>query len=815
MPVHRSHRGVLSILGLLVLVSCSAPGPRASGGVLDLTGWNFAAQGPARLDGQWDFFYNRLPAFPANPNAPGRGSIPVPGYWNEADQGSFPTLGAATYQIRLLLPPEAGSWMIKVPEVACSWRLSVDGQVLAENGTASTAAGTYRAYVKPRYVVFGPGGGERLIQLYVVNGTDRVGGIRDSVLVGPADLMGRMDRLEQVDSAFFLGGLVVMTIFNLVIFFLQRQRKANLWLSAFSVFIALRTMVTGPTIILDLIPGLSFETMVQIAYLTIFGSVASFAFYLRTLFPRWWPARVFLPFLLYTALFAILLFVLPIRTYAEVFLGFYDVPLGLMLFVYLGVSWLAMRHNHEDGTLVFSGMVFLLLGALNDIVYQFVPLPEGYVLGRFLFVFLVFNTFVLSRQLAKDYLLTQRQSGELRKLDKLKDDFLARVTHELRTPLNGMIGILDAFRMGDFGALSDRQAYHLGLLEASSRRLTGMVNTILDFNSLKKHQLVSDPRPILLKQSVDFLLPSFYGQMKPGVALVNRLSDELPAVLGDEAKLEQVLHNLLRNALQHTDRGTVTVDAELKDHQVILLVRDTGRGISPDKMAELFSPFHQTEDIDTRPTGGLGLGLAISRPLIEQMGGHLEIHSQEGVGTTVLVGLPVCPPSKLQYFQTQRLDRAFRGEPAAAPIPEAPADAPPVDSGATILIVDDEPVNLLVLKSFLTRYNYRVLEASSGPEALEKLSQNVVDLMILDIMMPGMSGYEVCTRVRERFTPARLPVLLLTAKNQVDDLLKGYKVGASDFLTKPFQREELKARMDLHLQVSRAARSGKIVAEKG
>jgi two-component system sensor histidine kinase ChiS len=806
----------MPLLALFFLASCAVQGPQAADGVLDLTGWNFAAQGPAKIDGDWEFFWNRSPLFPPRADQPGRSTISVPGYWTETAQGTFPALGAATYQIRLRLPPIPGSWMIKVPEVACSWRLLVDGEVLAENGTASTTPGAYRAFVKPRFVAFGPGASERLIQLYVVNGTDRVGGIRDSVLVGPAEAMGRLDRLEQVDSAFFLGGLVVMTIFNLVIFFLQRQRKANLWLSAFSICVALRTMVTGPTVALDFFPGMSFETLVQVAYLTIFGSVASFAFYLKNLFPEWWPSRVILPFLLYTALFALLLFLLPIRAYAEVVLRFYDVPLGLMLFVYLGVSAFAVRKHHEDGALVFWGMVLLLAGALNDILYQFMPIPTGYLLGRVLFLFLVFNTFVLSRQLAKDYVLTQRQSGELRKLDKLKDDFLARVTHELRTPLNGMVGILDAFRMGDFGTLSDRQAYHLGLLEASSRRLTGMVNTILDFNSLKKHQLVSDPRPIVLKQTVDFLLPSFYGQMKPGVALLNRLSDELPAVLGDEAKLEQVLHNLLRNALQHTDRGNVTVDAEVKDHQVILQVRDTGRGISPEKMAELFSPFHQAADIDTRPPGGLGLGLALSRPLMEQMGGRLEIHSQEGQGTTVLVALPVCPPSKLQYFQAQRLDRAFRGAPTSPSDLAPPSPVEPVpETGTTVLIVDDEPVNLLVLRSFLARYNYQILEATNGPEALELVAQNMVDLVILDIMMPGMSGYEVCSRIRERFTPARLPILLLTAKNQVEDLLKGYKLGASDFLTKPFQREELKARMDLHLQVSRAARSGRVVTDKG
>lgn len=812
MPVARVLRA-FPLLFLVLVGSCSHPTPPAQGGTLDLSRWDFEGRGPAPLDGQWDFYWGQkvesLSALHCRP-----GTEWVPGYWNTRGGALFSGQGATTYHIHVVLPPQ-GAWSLFVPEISCSWTLVANGVLVGSRGSASLNPLEYRPLVRSQVVRLPPGS-EFDLFLYVVNLTDRMGGIRDSFRLGPEAFMERQMHQTQFGSAFVIGGILVMALFNLVIFFLQRQRKSNLWLAVFSTFVAIRTLCTGPRIVYDLWPGMSFEVLAPIEFLCIFGATAAFIYYFKHLFPGWWPARIFVPFLLYTALFAILLFLLPIDTYAQAFTAFYELPLALVIAVFVAISGWAVRRKQEDGLLVFAGVVFLFVAAMNDIVYQFVPLAQGYLLGPFLFLFLVVNSFILSRQLAKDYTLSRAQAVELQKLDKMKDDFLARVSHELRTPLHGMIGILDAFRMGDFGPLSTRQMYHLGLLSSSSKRLLTMVNSILDFSNLKKEPLTAEAKPILLKQAVDFLLPSFYPGLKPGIALVNRLSDQLPAALGDELRLEQALQRIVQNAVQHTTHGTIAVEAEVKEQQIVLSIRDTGSGIPSEKMAQLFTPFHQVNDVDTRATGGLGLGLAISRQLVQQMGGQLTIESQEGVGTTVTVSLPVCPPGRLNYFQAPRLDRTFQtGEDSPSePLPNGDGGDLPPSKGPRVLIVDDEPVNLLILRTFLNRIGYQVLEAVDGAQALEIVEHHTIDLMILDIMMPGMSGYEVCRRIRERFAPARLPILLLTAKNEVEDLLRGYRSGASDFLTKPFQREELRARMELHLKVSQAARSGQVLPNK-
>jgi len=782
---------------------------------------SFKKGGLVQLDGQWGFTWNKDQT--ADLNAKGESTMTLPSYWTISQAGRYwPTIGSATYHLDLQLPDDKSPWALYLPDISTSWALAANGQILATSGTPSMDPRVFRAFVRPKVVLL-PRGNENLhLAIFVVNLNDRVAGIRDSILLGRANEVEQYYQINVVSSSFFVGGLIVMVLFNLTIYMLQRRRGANLWLAIFAFFVAVRTFLTGPRIVFDLFPLWPLEMTSKIEFVAMFGAVISFIFYMRYIFPDWWPRRLFQIYVGYNLLFIALAFFLPLHNFANTVVTFYDLPLALFAFTILGISTWALIKKHEDGLLFFVGFLLLVGGTLNDLAYQFFPLSDGYVLGQLLFVFMFFHTFLLSRQLSKDYDLTQKQSAGLRKLDKLKDGFLARVTHELRTPIHGMAGILDAFRLGDYGALTERQTYHIGLLDSSAKRLLSLVNSILDFNQLRQHGARWERRPVNLKHLIDFLMPSFFPHVQPGVGLFNHITEHIPSALGDEIKLEQVFQHLVLNAIQHTEQGSVTIEAEVVGQEILILIRDTGSGISKQTLEQLFTPFYQASEIDTRNSGGLGLGLSTSRQILVQMGGRLEVASEEGKGTTARISLPICPPSRKEYFERDRIERTLvLGQEGFVPsgTMEAPQGTPsasePINqSGLTVLIVDDEPVNLLVLKTFLTRTGYQVLEAANGKEALELSQQHSLDLVILDVMMPQMSGYEVCERLRQSFTTSRLPVILLTAKNQIEDLIHGYQSGANDFLTKPFQREELKARMELHLQVSLAARNTFLKTER-
>ena len=400
----------------------------------------------------------------------------------------------------------------------------------------------------------------------------------------------------------------------------------------------------------------------------------------------------------------------------------------------------------------------------------------------------------------------------LQQVDRLKDEFLANTSHELRTPLNGIIGLAESLMDGVGGNLSSQAQYSLRLIVASGQRLSTLVNDILDFSKLRNQSITLYKKALDLRVLVDVVITlsrPLAGDNK--LTLNNYVPETLPAIHADEDRLLQILHNLIGNAVKFTHEGSVNIFAEVKGDQILVRIKDTGIGIPSDQLAAIFNAFHQVDGRTERVYGGTGLGLSISKQLVELHGGSISVESTLGEGSTFSISLPMShdlPVAPLA--EIGRLEIADVVEVTSAMSAERIVDAKGETLSASqghILVVDDESVNRVVLINHLALRNYRVTEASSGEEAIALIEQHGdVDLVLLDIMMPKMSGYETCRRLRERYRSYELPIIFLTARNQTQDLVMGLEVGANDYLTKPVSKEELLARVDTHLKLYSATR---------
>ena len=395
------------------------------------------------------------------------------------------------------------------------------------------------------------------------------------------------------------------------------------------------------------------------------------------------------------------------------------------------------------------------------------------------------------------------KNTQLQRLDQIKDEFLANTSHELRTPLNGIIGIAESLLDGVAGELNDRQKANLAMVVSSGMRLANLVNDILDFAKLKNRDIE------LQRQSVDFrqITEIVLRVCRPLVAsksleLNNAIPEELVAVEGDENRLQQIMYNLVGNAIKFTESGAVTVSAIALDGMVEVTVADTGIGISPDKFGDIFKSFEQVDASVSREYGGTGLGLGITKQLVELHGGTIRVESELSQGSRFIFTLPMSsqPPNQTLDL-SQALAKMRENE---SPSPELLAPLVQSKGQLTILVVDDEPINLQVVANHLSLQNYGIVQASSGIEALEKIHNGLrPDLILLDIMMPKMSGYQVCQKIREQFPASEMPVVMLTAKNQVSNLVAGLDAGANDYLTKPVLKNELLARIKTHINLSK------------
>lgn len=385
-------------------------------------------------------------------------------------------------------------------------------------------------------------------------------------------------------------------------------------------------------------------------------------------------------------------------------------------------------------------------------------------------------------------------SNKLRQVDKLKDEFLANTSHELRTPLNGIIGISESLYEEIKDIDEEEAKNNLSMVIASGKRLASMVNSILDYSKLKTENLEIRKKPVDLKSIAILVLEMSRPLVsKNDLSLIDNIPTNLPMLEADENRLQQILYNLIGNAIKFTSKGTISISAIPKGEFVEIEVRDEGIGIPEDKLYRIFDSYEQVDADENRDYIGTGLGLTITKRLVELHNGSIRVESKLGKGSSFKFTIP-----KSMQASTLRIETPF----VHMEEPILPTSIKSSEKAQfNILIVDDEKINRQVLANHLKHEPYNLEMASNGNEALKALEQRQFDLVLLDVMMPVMSGFDVCLKIRDRFLISELPVIFITAKDQIIDLVEGLRYGGNDYITKPFSKQEFLARVKTHLNL--------------
>ncbi|MEM6763509.1 MAG: ATP-binding protein [Bacteroidota bacterium] len=481
----------------------------------------------------------------------------------------------------------------------------------------------------------------------------------------------------------------------------------------------------------------------------------------------------------------------------------------LIIFIGLPTAFAAGANFFDIPSLTYEQMV---LAAEVGVVLQIIVFALG--LGQKFNILQRANKKAMEETLKarEEQLKAQEEANEqLRKADRVKDEFLANTSHELRTPLNGILGLTEAIHDGVTGPVYPETRKNLEMVIGSARRLSSLVNDLLDFSKLKNYEIQLQRKPVDIRSLTHIVLQvsrSMVGEKDLVVSM--DIAPELPAVSADEDRLQQILYNLVGNAIKFTEEGIVTVKAKQEGDKVVVSVVDTGIGISPEKQEGIFRSFEQGDGSTERKYGGTGLGLSITRQLVELHGGKISVESEVGKGSTFSFYLPVTeespqPTTSAKVSSVSINERQEVDIPIAHPLPHEETTTLISENQTTtyqILVVDDESVNRMVLKNHLVHQPYEVTMAKDGVEAMAFIEAGKhFDLILLDVMMPKMSGYEVCQKLREKYLASELPIVLITAKNQVSDLVTGLNIGANDYIVKPFSKQELLARIKTHIDL--------------
>ncbi len=807
--------GVCGLLNLACAPNRPTP-PRATQGVLDLRAWNFT-QGAAPLRGEYRFYWNELLA-PERVRAAapaGGGFIVVPGAWNGvsvvAHDRSAPLSGRgfATFHLRVLLPPGAPELALNVPTMHTAYRLYAGNRKIAENGVVGVSPSTSVPFYRPLTVRLPASSGDVHLTLHVSNFHHRKGGTWTNIELGLAEQLQQSKERRLILDFALLGSLLVMGLYHLGIFVIRRAAESTLYFGSFCLLFAVRLLTTGDHHITQLYPNITWLLHVRLQYLSYFLAVPVFAGFARSLFPEEVPRMLAIAAAALGGLFSLSVFVLPSESFTYT-IGPYQIFTIGCGFVLLASIALSVYRGRDGALLYLVGWLVFFGTIVNDLLYNSEIIQTTIVSPYGLFVFIVAQSTLLAVRFSRAFSTAERLSVDLEMMvhkrtrellhsrdelqlakeraeraDRAKSEFLTTMSHEIRTPLHSILG---AASLLNEGPQTPEHREHVAILERSGRKLLTLINEILDLSKIESGKITVDHALFDLRDVLNDLAGIMNARAEQkNIGLDFNCEAGVPGLLlGDAARLEQVLLNLVGNAIKFTETGGVSVDvtpeARTGDRVTILFsVKDTGIGIPADKRDAIFESFVQAEQDSTRRYGGTGLGLAISRRLVQLMGGEIQVESAVGRGSNF-------------FF---RLDFVVAGE-ARAPRAVKPkvARATPTQllPSLRVLIADDNTDNLLLMQMFLRKTGAVLETAKNGREALERAVANPFDVILMDIQMPELDGYEATRLIRAHEAHEKLPrtrILALTADATREARRHAEEAGCDGYLTKPIQKEEL------------------------
>ncbi|MCL1702943.1 ATP-binding protein [Lysinibacillus sp. Bpr_S20] len=779
---------VLTTLRLLWLVYFlpSDDQPTIQEGVFDIRDQQLPDEEGLSLDGEW-LYYPGLLIDPLNTvhnkslRSFEQATRVVPTRDSETTAERY-----GSYRLKILLNDNASKdhrYAIEIPSVSTASALYINGKLVEQSGTVATDSQNHQGQAAPYTFYFTNEQPEIDLILHVSNFDTSAGPVIDKrILFGSAAAMAHQQMINNLSLATISIALILFALFSTLVFLFIHPKPVVLLFTVGFLLPLSDELVSYDRSILTWL-HLNYVWSFKLSTIIYLGASFFFVQFMRVLLVKYRHAKCFQWVFAFYALSAFLTVVLPINWLNTINSLYYI----LYVISFLSVVVLALREylgNQKQST---AFIALTALGTINGIMWGYFKSIYNFDIPTYpfdyLFIMLGFASYWFKRFFENQGQINQL-IAKLQKDDALKDEFLSSSSQKLWDPMNKMITLGQSIYDNPNNKLMADDKQNLKHLIDIGRSMSFTLNDIQDFTRLKEGKLHLHKKNVSIQSVVygvfDMLRFITSGKQIQMNAMIPR---SFPHVVADENRLIQILFNLLHNAIKYTSAGSIIISARIENNMAVIHIRDTGLGMDNATQSRLFSPYEQENDNNN----GIGLGLLISKKLIELHGGTLHIHSIPDKGSDVYFTLPL---AKADIKEEQPF---FEEKDMELPVEENKAPAI-MEKRFNILMVDDDPVNLTIMRSLFATTEYAVTTVTSSEKALELLQQDEWDLVIIDAMLPYISGYALTEILREHYSLLELPVLILTARNYPEDVYIGFAHGANDYVTKPINSLELKVR---------------------
>nr|WP_232337076.1 ATP-binding protein [Lysinibacillus timonensis] len=766
--------------------------PEAENGVIDLRNFDFH-QGAVELKGEWEFISNSLvdvEEFDEQKST----IVKVPNLWKNYSVNGVPVskFTSGTYRLKVLLDDTIDVYGIKTTSIRMSNATYINGEYVGGSGRPAEDE-TYSPHNTPFTAFFSPNNPEIEILIHVANFDYASGG----GIVGAVYFGDQNSILNVHNASIFYDWVTITAFLTMFVYFLgsylQFRKDIELLYFALFCFSTMAYSVShGEKVLLMLIPEMAYGVFERIQILSSIMIGVFLLLYFNHALRNYIHKRIVKIFNFVGVLLGLSAF-LPIFINSQ-FQGMYSIYLFMVIAYIISIQIKAIKQR-AVGTIYLiiasiAILIYFIVATLNTLSdYQLSILPP-----LLPFICLLMLALFISNRFTHSFLKKEELTNALLRIDKLKDEFVAKTSHEFRTPLHGITAISQSLLEKD-NSISDEDTEKINLIRKTAERLSHLVNDILDHSKIQQGELKLTIAPVDLYSITHVITGIFHYMVKKDIEIHNNIARGI-FVLADENRLRQILYNLIDNAAKYTNQGRIDISASEINGIVTVEVSDTGIGIPEQHINNLFNPFQQFDS----SIGGTGLGLSVVKQLVELQKGEIWVDSEVGKGTSFVFSLPIATP-----VVKQDAAEAVPYYPKISSI-ELSIPLRIKKDGKKILVADDDHVNLKVMIEMLETEQYSIIAVDHGQAVLDEIKHHPdIDLVVLDIMMPGLSGYEVSIELRKMFGLSELPILMLTAAITPEDMIAAFQSGANDFLHKPFVASELKTRIRNLLLIKESA----------
>ncbi|MES2331603.1 MAG: ATP-binding protein [Bacteroidota bacterium] len=776
----RSYRSpfVLLLLSCCILFSsrAAAQAPQAIKGVIDLRQTDLKKEN-IELGGEWAMYWKRIitPADSVTPTV----FVPFPKLWRKTilNGSPLPNIGYASYSLTVLLPKHSNKLALQIPDTYASYRLFVNGEMFANAGNPDSTESKAIPKWQQKTLALEPSSDTLHLILQVANFWHSKGGPYKQIVIGDRQALFTEEKQDNAFDLVLTGCLFMGGLFFFGLFLFGRHDKSILYFALFCMVYSYRMVGARGYVLHAVFPDIPWIITLHFEYLTLFISVVFFSLYTRYLYPEESSKYETYIQVWACAILSAIVIIFPPSIFTQLITPFLVVMFGVIGYAFY-VYIKAMRNKRLGAqyALLSTGVVLIVFIVINLQYFNIVSPQKGILfVGYISFFFL--QSLILSFRFAS---MLKQAKDEAEQGLKAKNEFLSTMSHEIRTPLNSILGMTHLILRDN---PRTEQKEQLNVLLFSANNLLAIVNDILDYNKIEagkvNFELIETDLVNVVKNIVFGLKTS---AEEKNIELRLQIDPELKTkILGDPTRIGQVITNLVSNAIKFTRKGYVLLNITV-DHQtntavtLTVSVEDTGIGIAQEKQKMIFEQFTQADTSTSRNFGGTGLGLAICKRLLELQGSNLQLTSEHGKGSV--------------FYFTQTFSKVITTEKKMEPrVNHLPTEESKPLAGVSILLVEDNEVNILVARTFLERWGATIDVAVNGQEALDKVDVSRHRLVLMDMHMPVMDGYEATRRMRQN--GITIPIVALTASlpREVDDKIKNS--GIDDIVVKPFVPDNL------------------------